>query len=198
MLVHIGNLTERGPEGSCRPPFKLIDWGRINDGLVQGIPQDANPNHWEIPLEHSVEPGRHQLISVVPRPVHGQFKHRGRVQPIEASKNFKSLNEQAAKTPLLEGEESEIRKSPLIPLVTNWGDQLGSSVQYFFETLSIYPSNRRPKLGTVLKQRSYQDKHRLLVPVAKHLLYAAQNIYAFCSALIHCPELLRSAMMTTP
>ena len=33
---------------------------------------------------------------------------RGRVQPTETSKDLKSLNEQAPKPPLLEGEVSEI------------------------------------------------------------------------------------------
>ena len=47
------------------PSVKRIDWGLIHDCLVQGIPQVAHPNRWEIPVEHSVEPGLPQLIPVV-------------------------------------------------------------------------------------------------------------------------------------
>ena len=39
--------------------------------LGQGIPQVAHPSQWEIPIEHSVEPGRNNLITVDPRPIHG-------------------------------------------------------------------------------------------------------------------------------
>ena len=56
----------------------------------------------------------------------------------------------------LEGEESEISWSPLIPFVANRGDQLGSSGLHLSETLHIYRSKRGPKLGTVLKQLPYQ------------------------------------------
>ena len=90
-----------------QPPFKGIDWGRIHDGLGQGIPQVARPNRWKIPVEHNVEPGRRHLVTVNLRPVHGQFKNRGRVQPTETSKDLKGFNEQAPKPPLLKGEESE-------------------------------------------------------------------------------------------
>ena len=50
----------------------------------------THPNRWEVPLEHSVEPGWHQFTIMVPRPIIGQFKHRGRVQftekPLRISK----------------------------------------------------------------------------------------------------------------
>ena len=62
--------------------------------------------HSRRPEDHSVEPGQHQLISVVPRPVQRQLKHRGRAQSTETSEN--SLSEQAPKTHLLESDDSEI------------------------------------------------------------------------------------------
>ena len=55
----------------------------------QGIPQAARPNRWKIAIG-SVEPGSHQLITVVPHPIHGQFKYRGQVQPTESSTNIKA------------------------------------------------------------------------------------------------------------
>ena len=80
------------------------EWNKLGGVYETAAGEECN----KIPVEHSVEPGRHHLITVIPRPVHGQFKHRGRVQPTETSKNLKGLNEQAVKPLLLEGEESEI------------------------------------------------------------------------------------------
>ena len=50
------------------------------------------------------------------------------------SSPFKGLIEQVPKSPLFEGEESKIN-SPLIPLVSNRGEQLGRSGLSLFETL---------------------------------------------------------------
>ena len=71
----------------------------------------AHTNRWKIPLERSVEPARHHLINVITSPVHGQFKHIGRVQPTETSKDLKGLNEQAPKPPLLKGARDQLVSS---------------------------------------------------------------------------------------
>ena len=64
----------------------------IHGGLGKGIPQVDKLNHWEIPVEYSVEPGRHHLKTVVPSPINVQFNDGGWVQPTETSKNPKGLN----------------------------------------------------------------------------------------------------------
>ena len=64
--------------------------------------------------------------------------------------------------------------------MANREDQLGSSGLHFFETLHRYPYNQGLELCTIFKQRSYQlpvqGKPPLLIPVAKHPPYIAQDL----------------------
>ena len=66
--------------------------------------------------------------------------------------------------------------------MANRGDQLGSPGLHLLKTIHVYvyTPNRGPELGTVLQQRPYQcpvhGKHRLLITVAEHSLYIAQDL----------------------
>ena len=98
-----------------------------------------------------------------------------------------------------DSSNTEAGSSPLKPLrilnvSMNRTICLICSRVHLFETLHVYPPNRRPELDTVLQQRPYQcpvqGKHRLLIPVVEHLLYIAQVILC----LLLCSYTLRGAL----
>ena len=140
----------------------------------------------EIPVEHSVESGGLQLISVLPCPVQGQFKRRRRVQSSETSKDLKSLNEQSPKSPFLEGEESEISKSPQIPLVANRRDNLVARActfsRRYTSTGLIGDQNWALYSSSGLTSALYRASavfFKLLVPLAKYPLHISQDLLRY-------------------